>query len=71
LRKCLGPYIEQQAELWLEGLAEPTEKVQMGVYLSPVEMLDSKEEVNGLAIRLILLLLGNQAQLSNLLTGLR
>jgi hypothetical protein len=71
LGKCLGANIEEQAELWLKGLAEPTEKVQMRVYLPPVEMLDSKEEVNCLAIRLILLQLRNLSQLSNLLTGLR
>jgi hypothetical protein len=43
----------------------------MRVYFPPVEMLDSEEEVDCLAIRLISQLLGNHAQLRDLLTGLR
>lgn len=43
----------------------------MRVYLPPVEMLDSEKEVDGLAIRLISVLLGNHFQFSDLLAGLR
>jgi hypothetical protein len=43
----------------------------MRVYFPPVEMLDSEEEVDCLAIWLISQLLGNHSQLRDLLTGLR
>ena len=43
----------------------------MRVYLTTIEMLDSEEEADGLAIWLISLLLGNQFQFSDLLSGLR
>jgi hypothetical protein len=43
----------------------------MRVYLPSIEMLDSEKEVDGLAIRIILLCLGNHVKFSDLLTGLR